>query len=348
MALSLKSFFRPLWHISYPVVSLVSTGAFLHRLVGLVFFNICIVLSHRALNGTKHAALTVVALFLHPTLVYPVTWIAQRNDLILTTFLLLAWLNLHNPRRAGIFSILANLAKSPFVFHSFPVAIYTLRRRRIALSLVLLLTTLAIIAIDYFTQYQAMQSRGVGLGAIHGGGLETLAFTVAARSVKALENLLLVFVPFPALYKTPFLLPIAALYSAILLWIGWEFFHPSRLLSLYRNQRSLLAFLVATWIPLAFAPGLRALMPIIPFCYILVARILSRHKLYRAAMLCLVVCNMIGALNIYGYTNTGAYDLGSEMAFPKEVSSQLWVQDRQEIVDSFIRKVIGGSESAAD
>jgi hypothetical protein len=80
-----------------PGASLLSSSALLHRLVNLLLLDGCILLTYRALRGTRRRHLSLLLIFLHPTFVYPITWIFGRNDLPLTLFLLLTRLQLRRP-----------------------------------------------------------------------------------------------------------------------------------------------------------------------------------------------------------------------------------------------------------
>ena len=58
-----------------------------------------------------------MAAFLHPSFIYPLTWIAQRNDLLLIIFAVLALANIDR-RRGLAYLALSDMAKTPFGFHN--------------------------------------------------------------------------------------------------------------------------------------------------------------------------------------------------------------------------------------
>lgn len=332
----MSSYFRPLWWFSYPTVSLISSSALAHRLVNLLLLNGCMILSYSAFASTPYRVLTLLALFLHPSFIFPVTWIAQRNDLILLVFLLLTWKNLAHSRTATRYALVADLAKSPFVLHNFVVAALVGRRKRYIAAASLCLVALAVLAIDYFTIYATVQAKGSGLGRLAASGMVPLLFTAAARAVKAVENIFLVFVPFPATYGSPLMWAALIFYSVFGLWFLQRLVLIWRQPGFWATHGKLLAFAFSVCVALAFAPGLRALAPALPFCYLLLANTVSTRPLYSVACAMLILVNLAGSITLYRYSDTGAYDATGEMAYPNDVPALQWLRDRQEIVDSAV------------
>ncbi len=93
---------RPVWYLSYVLSQwLVPSAAFEH-LLNLALFALSVVLAHRLARvtlGRRTAAWTVTLVWtLLPWNAYPVTWIAQRNDLLIFVFGFTAVLALHHRR----------------------------------------------------------------------------------------------------------------------------------------------------------------------------------------------------------------------------------------------------------
>ncbi len=56
-------------------------------------------------------------------------------------------------------------------------------------------------------------------------------------------------------------------------------------------------------------------------------------------MTCLILCHVVGSLNVYRFTDTGAYDLDAEIAYPNITSVRRWVIERQAVVDSLVERL---------
>ncbi|MEM7350221.1 MAG: hypothetical protein AAF657_05410 [Acidobacteriota bacterium] len=80
---------RPLWYLSYVVSQSLSPSPVFEHAVNLALFSLSVVLAHRVALGflaPRAAWLVTVVWTLLPWNAYPVTWIAQRNDLLVFVF----------------------------------------------------------------------------------------------------------------------------------------------------------------------------------------------------------------------------------------------------------------------
>ena len=209
--------FRPLWLLSYPAASALSESAWLHHLVNLALLNVCLLLAYRIVQDHWGAPLLVAAIFLHPSFIYPTTWIAQRSDLILLALVLLTVLTL-NRRASYLFTLLSDLAKSPFIFQNLYVAYHAFRHRRNYLGALLLIAPLApLIWLGYtnaFGSYLSAEDPS-GLANLNYSSPLALLFAIVARAIKVAEGAAYLFVPFPAVYGTPLMAVVSIGYIAV-------------------------------------------------------------------------------------------------------------------------------------
>lgn len=96
-------YLRPVWWLSYPLVNTAfGPSALAHHLVGHVLHlancGLAFVLL-RGWIGEGRALAAVLAWSLAPQVAFPVGWIAQRNDLLMTLFVLLALIAAEHGRR---------------------------------------------------------------------------------------------------------------------------------------------------------------------------------------------------------------------------------------------------------
>ena len=115
--------FRPLWYLSYPLVNhFFGPNAFVHHLLSLVLHLVNLALAYyifkKLLNKDK--ALFVVFFWtLLPQNSFQISWISNKNDLLMTFFLLLSF-NLainHKLKSSLVFYILAFLSKVTCLFY---------------------------------------------------------------------------------------------------------------------------------------------------------------------------------------------------------------------------------------
>ncbi len=102
---------RPVWYLSYVLSQRLAPSAAFEHLLSLAMFALATVLAYRLALVTlerRAAAWTVTLVWaLLPWNVYPVTWIAQRNDLLLFIFGFAAVLALHRGRHVFAWLALA-------------------------------------------------------------------------------------------------------------------------------------------------------------------------------------------------------------------------------------------------
>ena len=117
--------FRPIWYLSYPFVNIISDSSGFHHFVNLlIHFANCILVYFliRKYLGNIIPILLIVTWSILPWCVIPYIWLAQRADLLMAFFLLLAVIlsNNENNKYSYISTIAAYLSKSTCLF--FPLA----------------------------------------------------------------------------------------------------------------------------------------------------------------------------------------------------------------------------------
>lgn len=200
---------RPVWSLSYLLINMLTDSSFVHHFVNISLFAI---IAHLGMKLTYRYKMRQVARFVllaalsHPSFVWPVTWIANRNDLLLLVFV---FTGLNTPCQwcKLITYGLSGLAKSPFVFHNVLFSTNFIKTRRPAM----ILGGILLIALIPFTLYATYQSYFSVNQAAGKAGLYLLSndssgywlMFVAFRAIKILEAIVYVFVPFSAYAVSP-------------------------------------------------------------------------------------------------------------------------------------------------
>ena len=117
--------FRPIWYLSYPLTNLISITSSFHHLINIfLHFANCILVYFliRKSLGNKIPLLIVTIWSILPWSVIPYIWLAQRADLLMGFFLLIALITStkNNKSFSYISTIAAYLSKSTCLF--FPLA----------------------------------------------------------------------------------------------------------------------------------------------------------------------------------------------------------------------------------
>ena len=90
---SLGVHFRPFWYLSYPLLNLISSSSYSHHIFNIVLFILSIYLAYKYINIKKTKLFSFISVLIWitlPWMVFPVTWISQRNDLLMIVFLLIS------------------------------------------------------------------------------------------------------------------------------------------------------------------------------------------------------------------------------------------------------------------
>lgn len=337
---------RPVWVLTYPLVSLISDSAFAHRLTALLLLNVVVYFSYRLIRGNALWPLILLAIFFHPAFLYPISWISQRNDLLLILFVALTLVYV-SQRRGLLFLAVSDLCKGPFVFHNLPYAYLAWRQRSswgsgfawtaAAGALLLMVGVLYGIYLNYYV-LNVQADTVHGLYNLSDRGAAAWAFVLVSRGLKLVEGLFLAFVPFPAFYDTPFLPPALAVY--VLAWgaLAYAAWRPGLEIAERSIRLLVLTFFMA--IPLAFGTGVRVISPALIFLFLGLLSMLRPSRLVAAALALVVAANLSGAALNYHFSNTGCYDLTipdpAETCRFREAPIYAFNRDRQRLVDDFV------------
>jgi hypothetical protein len=288
----------------------------------------------------------LLAIVFHPAFLFPISWIAQRSDLLLILFSTLALANL-SQRRGLLFLALSDLAKSPFVFQNFLYAFNAWKNRAsdTRFSWAAIAIAIAMMCGALFGMYQSYYlinidaAEPVGLYNVTDRGFTASAFILASRSLKVLEGLFLGFVPVSAFYQT-IALPVA-LPAYLLAWGALAFSAWRNGIEPSRRSVPMLAMAVLMAIPLAFGTGLRVIPPALFFLFLGLLTMVRPARVCVAALSTLVALNLLGSVLNYRFSDTGCYDLAA--ANPgwdcrhRDVPIYGFEADRQQMVDKFVK-----------
>lgn len=126
---------RPVWTLSY---ALVPVSPFAQHGLSLVLYAVIGCLLVRLLSLLRASLPATIFMFgflIHPAAIYSVTWIAQRNDLLVIMFSLLAYTNYcvrtpdTPPHRILVWQVLASASKTPFIFHNLVYVVRFLKEK---------------------------------------------------------------------------------------------------------------------------------------------------------------------------------------------------------------------------
>ncbi|NJL08236.1 MAG: hypothetical protein HC900_08170 [Methylacidiphilales bacterium] len=339
---------RPMWTLSYLLVDLVSTEAAVHRLVNIALLigaaNLAFLYAHRlGVNGW--AGLLLCVGLTSPSLVWPATWIAQRNDVLLLFFLMLALVV--SGRWSGlIFLQAATMSKSPFVFHILPFVWRDVRKRRVFDVVLTVAVAAAAIYFVYKTYYLYNFSNEAKQGLYIAGEDVGILVHLLVRGAKVLEGLAYNLFPVPA-FASSWQVALGAFLAML---VGWALIVPEVVAGLRRltdgtagllrsavAKPALLTVLMSA--SYTFGSGLRMYCPTLIFLYTTVALLCrpSRRLVIGAAIL--IGVNLWGIALTVPAMDTGCHQLHPRPGFcdGPPIPVYNWAVRRQSIVDEAVR-----------
>lgn len=300
---------RVFYYVSFALTNPLFDQPWQHRLVNIALYAGTLVAAIHAARAYRlpYAPLLVAAIYSHPTFVYAITFISQRNDLFLQLFLMLTLI--YATRKRGIVMLIcSNFAKTPWIFQN---VWYIWKNWRSGVPRwYLLIAVLLIVAV--FVQGLAFWG-GVKSGAsspmvsFEGGGLAGTAFVIAVRGAKVLEGLFMIHLPFQAIYKA---VPAPAFWAMVLVYAAAWVALLVRIVRKRGDVRTGLEFLgLALLMSLPFAANSdpRVLAPPIPFVIFAWAAFAGSGRIVPVALTAFVCLNIVGTLSNYHLSDTGAY-----------------------------------------
>lgn len=335
--------------LSYPLASLFGDGVLVQRLASLALANACVAAGWRLVRGDPRAPLLLVAIVAHPAFLFPLFWIAQRSDLLLILFAALVLPNLARARGLAYLA-LSLLSKGPFALHGAVYAWWSWRGEalpgrggRVAAVAALALSAAVLAAL--LGSYYALAAGAAepsGLYQLGERDLGAWLFVAAARAAKVAEGVALAIAPLPAFHGTP-QLPIAAATYAL----GWGAFAAGAWrvgLEPTPATRRMLAFAAAMALPLAFATGVRVVAPLAFFGTLGLGALARPTRLGIAGLALVAATHVAGSLHNYRFSDTGCHDpvaeAGAPHCGPRDVPAYRFADERQKLVDAFVRRWI--------
>jgi len=327
---SISRHFRPLYYYSFALSNAVFDTPFPHRLINFLLMALAVFLAGKVARkfSLSFAPLLVLAIFLHPTFVYPITWISQRNDLLLLVFLLLSILNL-DKTRGLIYLILSDASKMPFVFQNVWYAVIQWRvNRNRTLAIVSLAVLPPIIFSGYFFYADYSSEATSSLTFFSGDGLQVLLTVAAARMAKVAESWTLILIPFPGYFQSG---PVALIFAVSAMYVAAWAVIGRNLITQIRSRRNSYKFLflgIFMSMPFIFNSDMRIFGPAIPFIFFGIFALTDNARSVGIALAVIVGLNAGGSVLNYRLSDSGVYNTttnvdyqqcGSyELSFPTE------------------------------
>jgi len=343
----LKQHFRPVYYFSELFFNALFTEAYQHRTVNILLLAAAAYFAVRTSRnfGIPHSPLIVTAIFLHPTFVYPATWISQRNDGFLLFFLFLALFNFDRAR-GWVYLLLSDLSKTPWVFQNLWYAIRKWPERGNRWAIAAIVIVIPLIVGQGLLFWDEVQSSGNSpITKLSGGSVSAVFILPLIWVAKVVEAILLIHVPIPAFYGSvsgSILLVIGLIYLAA--WVG---IYVQAFRNLERNRASwhLLILALFMCVPFAANNDPRVFGPAIPFFYLFWASIGTRGKTRCMAFAIVATLNVAATALNYRISDTGIYHAPDapdytlcgvhEMQFPME----RWRCDRSTITHEIVRRL---------
>ena len=342
----LKQHFRPIYYFSELFFNALFNEAYQHRIVNLLLLAGAAFFAVRAAGvfAISSAPLVATAIFLHPTYVYPATWISQRNDGFLLLFLFMALANV-NRGRGFLYLLLSDISKTPWVMQNLWYAWRKWREganRWIVVGAVIVIPLIIGQGLLFWGDVQSLGNSPITK--LEAEGFNAVVVVSLVWAAKFSEALFLIHIPFPAFYGAlPLygLIIIGFVYAAA--WVAlavpvlggaWK----------QRIDWQLLFLSLLMSIPFIANNDPRVFGPAIPFFYLLWAKSSGMSKLGRTSFAVIIVLNLSATVLNYRISDTGAYDPADapdytlcgqhEVRFPME----RWRCDRSKITHEIVRR----------
>jgi hypothetical protein len=349
---------RPVWGLSYLLTKEISPSPLFQRTVNLFLLSsiICVFVWYIYQNRMSIVScLFLAAALSHPSFIWPITWIAQRNDLLLILFTGLSLLTLRN-RWSIFFLIFALAAKTPFVFQSLLFSWRYFRAGRLVSASVALLLMPAFVYAGYRTYYAANLQQPVKRG-LYAIDRDDLIFTLAAtviRAAKALEGIFYSFVPLGAYAGSSTQVAVAAgillLAWCIILREVIVFLRVNGLTLKYSLMQGhpsfdLLAIGLLMCIAYGFGTGLRIYSPGLIFLFLGIAATAPATKLVKVSLSVIIAVYLWGVYLNYNANAGPCFSLRDPMeeCNGPPVPANNWEALRGSIVDRIVEKYLNKS-----
>ena len=297
---------RPLYYLSFALTNPIFDEAWQHRLVNLALFAGVLATAARLARRfeVRDGSLLLAATFLHPSFLFPVTWISQRNDLMLLIFILLAVLNVHRSRGFA-YLLLSDFAKAPFVLHNVWYASVRWRASVWQAAAALAVAGGLILAVLGFWSGVTAASTSP-MSELTSGGPLALVFTLLVRAAKIAEGIVLALAPFEAYWGLNWVVVAGVALAYAVCWTTLAVVIV-RNFELRAPAWSLVVIGFLNAAPFAIVSDPRVVCPVIPLFYFGAFALARRAGVARAVLAALVALNVGGTVLNYRLSDTGAY-----------------------------------------
>ncbi len=343
----LQGHFRPIYYFSQLLLNQLTTEAYVNRLINLLLLGSAAFFAVRAAGelAVSSAPLVVTAIFLHPTYVYPATWISQRNDCYLLFFLFLALANV-NRTRGFIYLLFSDISKTPWVLQNIWYAWMKWREganRWLIAGSLLVIPLIIGQGVLFWSGIKSGSTSPMTQLTLEGAG--AVIFTLLVAAAKIGEAIVLIHIPISAFYG---IVPIVGVAGIALVYAAaWVTLIRQVYIAGWKDRFCwhLLLLAILMSIPFAANNDPRVFGPAIPFFYFLWAKSAGGGKAGRLAFVVIAALNVAAVSLNYRISDTGAYDAADapdytlcgkhEMQFPME----RWRCDRSKITHEIVRRV---------
>jgi len=343
----LKLHFRPIYYFSHLLLIELFDEAYQHRLVNILLLAGACVFAVRtaALFQISSGPFVVTAIFLHPTYVYPATWISQRNDGLLLLFLFMALANV-NRVRGFAYLLLSDISKTPWVLQNLWYAWRKWREGGNRWLIAGALLAIPIIIGQGLLFWADVKAESTSpMTQFTGEGAAAFLFILSVWAAKVVEAIILIHIPIAAFYGVVPVFVLAAIgftYAAAWAALAVHSFRADWKASMAWH---LLFLAILMSVPFAANNDPRVFGPAIPFFYLFWAKFAGAGNLGRVGFSVLIVLNLSATVLSYRISDTGAYDPAKapdytlcgehEMQFPME----RWRCDRSQLTHELVRQI---------
>ena len=240
--------------------------------------------------------LLVCAIFLHPTFIFPTTYISQHFDFWLIIFTLLIVLNFEK-RRGILYVLLSNLAKSPFIFQNIWYSYQKWQQPNGKKWALIALIPIPLILGHNLIFWLGVETASTSpMANLTVTGITGDLFALGVRLIKVLEGIFLIHVPLAGFYDAATRLTLFVVGSLYLFIWSYLWLSIIRSKNDKRHGMSILCLAALMSIPFAINSDPRVLGPALPFFYLGVFSLAPRTKLTTVCIMGLLGLNSIATI----------------------------------------------------
>lgn len=285
-----------------PNQALVQHAANLLLYLGCIWLMWCLC---RRMKLGQWPTFLALSSFFHPAFLWSVTWIAQRADLLVIFFLLLA-VGTTRPAVKLVWIALCSAAKTPFILQNIVFSLQFARRRALMASVIPLLLILIFGFAGYATYYADTVREGNNLASASIG----MAIAAPLRLAKLLEGIFYVFAPIPMFAVAPWG-PVVALFAYAVFWfLVTRSLRPFRAVSTIDGWIPLMAMTMC--VPFVFSSEVRVTGMAAVLTFLAIASAAHWQRPAKIAIVGILVLNITGILLNYGVFRSKQYDVHAE------------------------------------